>query len=153
MLCSVIDDIWHQNFVRTKKWHIRFSLACSSCQLLTWSRIANGTTVVEEWKSEGNYRTVHYCAIMFYSLNASNKLGAVECVTDVLSTFWKKEAIKMQVEFSLLCKTFLMVEVRSKIFKAKGGTIQVLTIVDILSMTKAIESRKLCLVSFLFLLL
>ena len=64
-----------------------------------------------------------------------------------------KEAIKMQVEFSLLCKTFLMVDVRPKIFKAKGGTIQVLTIVDILSMTKAIESRKLCLVSFLFLLL
>ena len=64
-----------------------------------------------------------------------------------------KEAIKMLVEFSLLCETFLMVEVRSNISKAKGGTTQVLTIVDILSMTKALDSRKLCLVSFLFLLL
>ena len=64
-----------------------------------------------------------------------------------------KEAIKMQVEFSFLYKTFLMVEMRSKIFKAKGGTVQVLTIADILSMTKAIDSRKLCLMSFLFLLL
>ena len=59
----------------------------------------------------------------------------------------------MLVEFSLLCETFLMVEVRSNISKAKGGTTQVLTIVDILSMTKALDSRKLCLVSFLFLLL
>ena len=32
-----------------------------------------------------------------------------------------------------------MVEMRSKIFKAKGGAVQVLTIVDILSMTKAID--------------
>ena len=64
-----------------------------------------------------------------------------------------KEAIKMLVEFSLLCETFLMVEVRSNISKAKGGTTQVLTIVDILSITKALDSRKLCLVSFLFLLL
>ena len=31
-----------------------------------------------------------------------------------------KEAIKMQVEFSLLYKTLLMVEMRSKIFKDKG---------------------------------
>ena len=55
-----------------------------------------------------------------------------------------KEAIKMLVEFSLLYKTLMMVEMRSKIFIAKGGTVQVLTIVDILSMTKAIDSRKLC---------
>ena len=46
-----------------------------------------------------------------------------------------------------------MVEMRSKIFIAKGGTIQVLTIVVILSMTKAIDNRKLCLTSFLFLFL
>ena len=64
-----------------------------------------------------------------------------------------KEAIKMQVEFIQEYKTFLMVEMRSKIFKAKGGTVQVLTIADILSMTKTIDSRKLCLMSFLFLLL
>ena len=50
----------------------------------------------------------------------------------------------MLVEFSLLYKTLMMVEMRSKIFIAKGGTVQVLTIVDILSMTKAIDSRKLC---------
>lgn len=64
-----------------------------------------------------------------------------------------KEAIKMLVEFSLLDKTLMMVEMRSKIFIAKGGTVQVLTIVDILSMTKAIDNRKLCLTSFLFLFL
>ena len=47
-----------------------------------------------------------------------------------------------------------MVEMRSKIFKAKGGAVQGLTIVDILSMTKAIDDRKLCLMSyFLFLFL
>ena len=32
-----------------------------------------------------------------------------------------KEAIKMHVEFSLLYKTLLIKEMRSKIFKAKGG--------------------------------
>ena len=64
-----------------------------------------------------------------------------------------KEAIKMLVEFSLLYKTLMMVEMRSKTFIAKGGTVQVLTIVDILSMTKAIHNRKLCLTSFLFLFL
>ena len=64
-----------------------------------------------------------------------------------------KEAIKMQVEFIQEYKTFLMVEMRSKIFKAKGGTVQVLTIVVILSMTKVIDNRKLCLTSFLFLFL
>ena len=32
-----------------------------------------------------------------------------------------KEAIKMQVEFSLLYETLLIVEMRSKIFKAKGA--------------------------------
>ena len=43
--------------------------------------------VAEEWKIKGDYSTVYYCA-MFYLLNAQNKLEAVECVTDVLSTFW-----------------------------------------------------------------
>ena len=61
-----------------------------------------------------------------------------------------KEAIKILVEFSLLYKTLMMVEMRSKIFIAKGG---ILTIVVILSMTKAIDNRKLCLTSFLFLFL
>ena len=51
-----------------------------------------------------------------------------------------KEAIKMLVEFSLLYKTLMMVEMRSKIFIAKGGTVQVLIIVDILSMTKAMDN-------------
>ena len=32
-----------------------------------------------------------------------------------------KEAIKMHLEFSLLYKTLLIKEMRSKIFKAKGG--------------------------------
>ena len=47
-----------------------------------------------------------------------------------------------------------MVEMRSKIFKAKGGAVQVFTIVDMLSMTNVIDDRKLCLMSyFLFLFL
>ena len=53
-----------------------------------------------------------------------------------------KEPIKIHVELSL------MIEMRSKIFKDKGGTKQVLKIVDILSMTKVIDNRKLCLISF-----
>ena len=32
-----------------------------------------------------------------------------------------KEPIQMHVEFSLLYKTLLIIEMRSKIFKAKGG--------------------------------
>ena len=32
-----------------------------------------------------------------------------------------KEPIKMHVEFSLLYKTLLIIEMKSKIFKAKGG--------------------------------
>ena len=53
-ICSVIDHMWCQNVVRKNKWHIRCSLACSSCQLLKWSKIANGATVPEEWKREGD---------------------------------------------------------------------------------------------------
>ena len=34
---------------------------------------------------------------------------------------YMKEAIKMQVEFSLLYETLLIVEMRSKMFKAKGA--------------------------------
>ena len=34
-----------------------------------------------------------------------------------------KEPIKIHVELSLLYKTLLMVEMRSKIFKDKGGTV------------------------------
>ena len=59
-----------------------------------------------------------------------------------------KEPIKMHVEFSLLYKT-LIIEMRSKILKAKGGAVQVLNIVDILSMIKVIDNRKLWLISFL----
>ena len=55
----------------------------------------------------------------------------------------------MHVELSLLYKTFLIIEIRSKILKAKGGTVQVLNIIDILSMTKVIDNRKLWLLSFL----
>ena len=47
-----------------------------------------------------------------------------------------KEPIKIHEEISLLYKTLLMVEMRSKIFKDKGGTVQFLKIVDILSMTR-----------------
>ena len=54
----------------------------------------------------------------------------------------------MHVEFSLLYKT-LIIEMRSKILKAKGGAVQVLNIVDILSMIKIIDNRKLWLISFL----
>ena len=46
-----------------------------------------------------------------------------------------KEPIKIHVELSLLYKTLLMVEVRSKILKDKGGTVQFFKTVDILSMT------------------
>lgn len=63
-----------------------------------------------------------------------------------------REPIKMHVEFSLLYKIFLIIEMRSKIFNAKGGTaewFQVLNIVDTLSMTKVIHNRKLWLISFL----
>ena len=58
-----------------------------------------------------------------------------------------KEPIKMHVEFSLLCQTLLITEIRSKIYKAEGGTVQVLNIVDILYMTKVIDNRKLWLIS------
>ena len=37
----------------------------------------------------------------------------------------------------------------SKIFKAKGGAVQVLNIIDIHSMTKVIDSKKLWVISFL----
>ena len=47
-----------------------------------------------------------------------------------------KEPIKIHVELSLLYKTLLMVEMRSKIFKDKGGTVQFLKTVDTLSMTR-----------------
>ena len=46
--------------------------------------ISKGEAVVVEWKSKGDYSTVYYCA-MFYLLNAKNKLGTGERVTDVLS--------------------------------------------------------------------
>ena len=55
----------------------------------------------------------------------------------------------MHVELSLLYKTSLIIEMRSKILKAKGGTVQVLNIVVILSVTKVIDKRKLWLISFL----
>ena len=61
--------MWHQNMVRTKKWHVRCSLACSSGQLLKQSEIANGATVAESRKMKGDDYTVYYCA-MFYQLNA-----------------------------------------------------------------------------------
>ena len=54
---------------------------------------------------------------------------------------YMKEPLKMHVEFSLSYKTLLIIEVRSKTFKAKGGAVQVLNIVDILSMTKIIDIR------------
>ena len=61
-----------------------------------------------------------------------------------------KEPIKMHVEFSLLYKTLSIIEMRSKIFKAKGGAAKtVLNIVDILSMAKVLDNRKLLLISFL----
>ena len=56
----------------------------------------------------------------------------------------------MHVEFSLLYKTLLIIEMRSKVLKAKGSAIQVLNTIDILSMTKVKDNRKLCLMSFLF---
>ena len=55
----------------------------------------------------------------------------------------------MHVELSLLYKTSLIIEMRSKILKAKGGTVQVLNNVDIFSVTKVIDKRKLWLISFL----
>ena len=61
-----------------------------------------------------------------------------------------KEPIKMHVEFSLLYKTLLITEMRSKVLKAKGSAVQVLNTIDILSMTKVKDNRKLCLMSFLF---
>ena len=61
-----------------------------------------------------------------------------------------KEPIKMHVEFSLLYKTLLIIEMRSKVLKAKGSAVQVLNTIDILSMTKVKDNRKLCLISFLF---
>ena len=62
-----------------------------------------------------------------------------------------KEPFKMHVEFSLLYKflLILIIEMRSKIFKAKGGVVQVLNIVDILSITKVMDNRKLWLTFFL----
>ena len=62
---------------------------------------------------------------------------------------YMKEPIKMHVEFSLSYKTLLIIEVRSKTCKAKGGAVQVLNIVDILSMTKIIDIRRLWLISLL----
>ena len=47
----------------------------------------------------------------------------------------------MHVEFSLLYKTLLIIEIRSKTFREKGGAVQVLNIVDILSKTKIIDIR------------
>ena len=62
---------------------MRCNLACSSCQLLKWSKIANSAT--EEWKSEGDYSTVYYNCALFYLMNAENKLHAAKWVTDILS--------------------------------------------------------------------
>ena len=47
----------------------------------------------------------------------------------------------MHVELSLLYKTSLIIEMRSKILKAKGGTVQVLNNVDIFSVTKVIDKK------------
>ena len=44
---------------------MRCSLACSSCQLLKWSKIANSATVAEERKNKGDYTTVYYCALFY----------------------------------------------------------------------------------------
>ena len=54
---------------------------------------------------------------------------------------YMKGPIKMHVEFSLLYKTLLIIEIRSKTFREKGGAVQVLNIVDILSKTKIIDIR------------
>ena len=60
-----------------------------------------------------------------------------------------KEPIKIHVEFSVLYKTLLMVEMRSKIFKeAQYKFWKLLT--SFLWPCKVIENRKLCLISFLF---
>ena len=55
----------------------------------------------------------------------------------------------MHVEFSLTHITLMIIEMMSKIFKAKGGAVQVLNIIDIHSMTKVIDSKKLWVISFL----
>ena len=55
----------------------------------------------------------------------------------------------MHVEFSLSHITLMIIEMMSKIFKAKGGAVQVLNIIDIHSMTKVIDSKKLWVISFL----
>ena len=69
--------------VRTKKWHM--GCIVPGIQLRKWMElISKGEAVVEERKSKGDYSTVYYCA-MFYLLNAQNKLGIGERVTDVLS--------------------------------------------------------------------
>ena len=87
-ICSVIDHMWGQNMVRTKKRRRRCSLALSKHSVIKIEQNSKQSDrVTEEWKSGGDYSTVHYCA-MFYLLNAQNKLGAVECVTGVLSIFW-----------------------------------------------------------------
>ena len=52
-----------------------------------------------------------------------------------------KEPIKMHVEFSLLHKILLIIEMRSKIFKAKGGTAEWLQY-------KVTDNGKLWLISF-----
>ena len=56
----------------------------------------------------------------------------------------------MHVEFGLLYKTLLIIEMRSKVLKAKGRAVKVLYTIDILSMTKVKDNGKLCLMSFLF---
>ena len=55
----------------------------------------------------------------------------------------------MHVEFSLSHITLMIIEMMSKIFKAEGGAVQVLNIIDIHSMTKVIDSKKLWVISFL----
>ena len=74
----------HHNIVRTKQWHIRCSLACSTHSVIKTkqnSKWHNSSIGVKK-----HFSTVHYCA-MFHLLNVLNKLGAVECVTDVLGMF------------------------------------------------------------------
>ena len=65
---------------------MRCSLACSSCQLLKWSKIANSATVAEEWKKQGR---LQHCLLLCFVLltEAQNKLLAVKWVTDVVSMF------------------------------------------------------------------
>ena len=63
-----------------------------------------------------------------------------------------KEPIKMHVEFSLLYKTLLIIEMSSKIFKAKGGAaewFQYKFWTMLTSFLSSIVNRRLWLISFL----